>query len=215
MYWIATIPPILFVVAFKAYIHRTFQPSFRYYIPSDAELHEAQIHSQRNDNARNRLEKRFGHPGLHSELFTPMVHANMTALLSQVYHGKIKTESTKLPDMGGQNTQATVVAGGIKIAGIQETDLAYDPALYRRDRGDDWDTRSVASSNLLSEPKVPYADSGRSSPAPSKLAGYERYLAHGPTPEIEMTRLDIPDHQPLLNQPQVRIYPRQNASDVD
>ena len=50
------------------------------------------------------------------------------------------------------------------------------------------------------EPKAPYAESGRSSPAPSKIAGYERYLAQGPTPEIEMTRLDIPDNQPLLNQ---------------
>ena len=184
------------------------------------------MHSQRSDNARNRLEKRFGHPALHSELFTPMVHANMTSLLSQVYHGKLKTESAKVQDMGGQKMDTTIVAGGIKIAGVQEVrravlsccgfcvliglgslivqnDLEYDPALYRRDRGDDWDTRSVASSNLLSEPKVPYAESGRSSPAPSKIAGYERYLAQGTASEIEMTRLDIPDHQPLLP---VRIF---------
>ena len=78
------------------------------------------MHSQRNDNARNRLEKRFGHPALHSELFTPMVHANMTGLLSQVYHGKIKNVQTKVGDMGGQSMEAHVVAGGIKIAGIEE-----------------------------------------------------------------------------------------------
>ena len=77
------------------------------------------------------------------DLFTPMVHANMTQLLPQVFHGKIKEVQTKLDDMGGQSTEAHVVAGGIKIAGIQERDLEYDPALYRRDRGDDWDTRSV------------------------------------------------------------------------
>ena len=78
------------------------------------------MHSQRSDNARNRLEKRFGHPALHSELFTPMVHANMTSLLSQVYHGKLKTESAKVQDMGGQKMDTTIVAGGIKIAGVQE-----------------------------------------------------------------------------------------------
>ena len=181
------------------YIHRFFQPSFRYYIPTEAELREAQVFSRRNDSARNRLEKRFGHPALHSELFTPMVHANMTQLLPQVFHGKIKEVQTKLDDMGGQSTEAHVVAGGIKIAGIQERDLEYDPALYRRDRGVDWDTRSVSSTNLLSEPKGMYPDARSASPAPSKLMGYDRYLAQGPTPEIEMTRLDIPDNQPLLN----------------
>ena len=121
--WLATIPPILFILIFKVYIRRTFQPKFRYYIPSEEELREAQVHSQRNDNARNRLEKRFGHPALHSELFTPMVHANMTSLLSQVYSGKLKTESTRVQDMGGQKMEATVVADGIKIAGIQEVSL--------------------------------------------------------------------------------------------
>ena len=32
------------------------------------------------------------------------------------------------------------------------------------------------------------------------MANYDRYLAYGPQPEIEMNRLDIPDNQPLLNQ---------------
>ena len=45
-----------------------------------------------------------------------------------------------------------------------------------------------------------YPDAGRASPAPSKMANYDRYLAYGPQPEIEMNRLDIPDNQPLLNQ---------------
>ncbi|KAI0685812.1 hypothetical protein C8T65DRAFT_747723 [Cerioporus squamosus] len=174
LHWVATIPPILFVVIFKMYIHRFFQPSFRYYIPTEAELREAQVHSRRNDTARNRLEKRFGHPALHSELFTPMVHANMTHLLPQVFHGKIKNVQTKLDDMGGQSTEAHVVAGGIKIAGVQERDLEYDPALYRRDRGDDWDTQSISSTNLLSETKSMYPDARSASPAPSKILGYDR-----------------------------------------
>ena len=84
-----------------------------------------------------------------------------------------------------------------------QSDLEYDPALYRRDRGDDWDTRSIASSNMLQETKSVYGSDPirATSPAPSKLLGYDRYMAHGPGhPEIEMARLDIPDNQPLLNQ---------------
>ncbi|KAL7277755.1 hypothetical protein ACG7TL_008697 [Trametes sanguinea] len=156
--WVATVPPMLFILGFKAYIHRTFQPSFRYYMPTEQELREAHVHSRRGDAAGNRLEKRFGHPSLHCELFTPMVHANMTALLPQVYHGKIQNVQTKLEEMGGQATDAHVVAGGIKIAAVEERDLEYDPTLYQRDRGDDWDTRSVSSSNLLADPKPPYSD---------------------------------------------------------
>ncbi|OSC96340.1 hypothetical protein PYCCODRAFT_1479367, partial [Trametes coccinea BRFM310] len=82
----------------------------------------------------------------------------MTALLPQVYHGKIQNVQTKLEEMGGQATDAHVVAGGIKIAAVEERDLEYDPTLYQRDRGDDWDTRSVSSSNLLADPKPPYLD---------------------------------------------------------
>ena len=119
LYWLATIPPVLFIIIFKMYIHRFLQPSFNYYMPSQEELREAQVHSRRHDASRNRLEKRFGHPALHSDLFTPMVHANMTNLLSQVYSGKVSNSHTKLDEMGGQSTNA-VVAGGIKIAGIQE-----------------------------------------------------------------------------------------------
>ncbi|EIW54410.1 DUF221-domain-containing protein [Trametes versicolor FP-101664 SS1] len=205
--WISTIPPILIVLAFKMYLHRAFQTSFRYYLPTEQELQEAQVHSRRGDAAGNRLERRFGHPALNSDLFTPMVHANMTALLPQVYSGKIQNVQTKLDEMGGQKTDAQVVAGGIKIAAVEERDLEYDPALYRRDRGDDWDARSVSSSNLLADPKVPYAESGRGSPAPSKFAGYDRYLASGPQPEIEMTRLDTTsDVQPLLPHQQAPGY---------
>ncbi|KAI0758495.1 DUF221-domain-containing protein [Trametes elegans] len=205
--WLAVVPPIFFILIFKAYIHRTFQPSFRYYMPTEQELREAQVHSRRGDTVGNRLEKRFGHPALHSELFTPMVHANMTALLPQVYSGKIQNVQTKLDEMGGQATDAHVVAGGIKIAAVAESDLEYDPVLYQRDRGDDWDTRSMASSNILMDPKAPYAESGRGSPAPSKFVGYDRYLAQGPQSEIEMTRMETrSDIQPLLPHQQAPGY---------
>ena len=44
----------------------------------------------------------------------------MTHLLPQVYSGKVSNVQTKVDDMGGQKMDATMVAGGIKIAGIEE-----------------------------------------------------------------------------------------------
>ncbi|KZT05389.1 DUF221-domain-containing protein [Laetiporus sulphureus 93-53] len=203
-FWLSTVPPILFILAFKVYIDRNFLSNFRYYIPSEDELRQAHIYSKRADAAGNKLEKRFGHPALHAELFTPMVHANMTHLLSEVFNGKIGRTKTKLDDLGGSKVDA-VVADGVKIAGIEERDLEYDPALYQRDRGElDWDQRSMSMSsvNLLAGDKNVskaelFAASGRASPAPSQKMAYDKYLANGAQPEIEMARLDY-DEQPLL-----------------
>ncbi|KAI0343669.1 DUF221-domain-containing protein [Trametopsis cervina] len=194
-YWVSTIPPVLIIICFKIYCNRVFNPKFNYYSPSQEELRAAQVHSTRADNQGGRLSKRFGHPALHQELFTPMVHANMTNLLPEVYNGKIGNTKTKLDEYGGAKVEAHVVAG-IKIAAIEQRDLEYDPALYQRDRGEqDWDTRSVNSVNMLGSSKSEYG--GRASPAPSALLGYDKYLAQGPQPEIEMNRLDT-DQLPLL-----------------
>ena len=81
---------------------------------------------------------------------------------------------------------------------IIQRDLEYDPALYRRDRGDDWDARSVSSTNLIGPSKSEYSLSPASSTA--KIDGYDRYLAKG-QPDIEMTRLDV-DEVPLLTSQQ-------------
>ncbi|OCH90575.1 DUF221-domain-containing protein [Obba rivulosa] len=222
LYWLTTIPPIFFVLVFKGYLNRVFKPAFQYYIPTDEELRMAHIHH--SDSTSNKLEKRFGHPALHETLFTPMVHANMTHLLAQVYSGKINNVQTNLDDIGGQKIDAQVVAGGIKIAGIDERYLEEDPALWQRDRGElDWDARSMSSVNLLANEPVYnpsksqsqiWSSPGRAeSPAPQKLAGYDRYLAQGPQTEIELTRFEL-DRQPLLNAPQPQGYfdPNMNGS---
>ena len=67
--------------------------------------------------------------------------------------------------------------------------------MYSRDRGElnDIETASISSSNILG-----MDNTGRASPAPSKLAGYDRYM-QGSQPDIELARLDI-DKQPLLQQ---------------
>jgi len=195
-YWVATLPPIVFVLVFKAFIDRRFLNGFRYHIPSQDEIAQAKVHSQRSDNNRNRLEKRFGHPALNQDLFTPMVHANMVHLLPQVYSGKIESDKTRLGEYGGQKVDTQLVQG-IKIAAIDQHDLEYDPALYQRDRGEDnWDNQSISSANLL--------DRG-ASPAPT-MAGIrssqlDRYLNVSRPSEYEMSRLGSAeqDKLPLLS----------------
>lgn len=214
--WVTTVPPVLFVVVFKIWLDRTFYDKFMYYIPSESELRQAKIHSSRADDSRNRLEKRFGHPALHAELFTPMLHAKMMPLLADVYKGKIGSDKARLEEYGGQKMDAQVIEGGLRIAGIEQRDLEYDPALYRRDRGElDWDARSVASTAIFghnrgdSAPAYQqthhYAGSmagGRASPAPS---AFERYATRAPMnpsnlSAIELSRLGSSvDHLPLLD----------------
>ncbi|GJE91360.1 hypothetical protein PsYK624_075090 [Phanerochaete sordida] len=200
-YWIAPIPPVFMILAFKIYCTRTYNPEFNFYIPTEEELRMAHAQAHRGENASSRLGKRFGHPALHQELFTPMVHASMTALLREVYKGKLSKDN-KLGEYAGSTVD---IAGGIKFSGIEQHDLEYDPALYQRDRGDDWDARSVSSANLLASGKPDYPMAGRASPAPSKFSGYDRYLAQGSQQEIEMSRLNV-DQVPLLTAPQVPGY---------
>ena len=213
--WLSTVPPILFVVAFKIWLDRTFYNKFMYYIPSETELRQAKIHSSRADDSGKRLGKRFGHPALHAELFTPMLHAKMMHLLSDVYKGKIGSDKTRLDEYGGQKMDAQVVEGGLRIAGIEQRDLEYDPALYRRDRGElDWDARSAASTAIFGHNRSDtasiyhqkthhYAGSmaeGRASPAPSARYATKTPMSQSNLSAIELSRFGSSvDHLPLLN----------------
>lgn len=111
---------MLIIVAFKIYINRTYHPAFYFFNPTPEEINLAKIYSERADAKSNSLEKRFGHPALHTELFTPMLHKNMMPLLSQVYQGRIGTDHAKLDEYGGQRMEAQIVPGGIKIAAIDQ-----------------------------------------------------------------------------------------------
>ncbi|KAG1903283.1 uncharacterized protein F5891DRAFT_1211537 [Suillus fuscotomentosus] len=206
--WLTTVPPILFIIIFKFQLDRTFYKNFLYYIPSETELREAKVHSSTSDVSGRGLEKRF-------DLFTPMLHARMMPLLGDVYKGKIGSDKAKLDEYGGQKLDAQVIEGGLKIAAIEQRDLEYDPALYRRDRGElDWDQRSIASAaifgnarggdnaSLYHQKAHQYAGSisgGRASPAPP---AFDRYLAQGPSQslnDIELARMNQSvDQLPLL-----------------
>ncbi|KAL0955754.1 hypothetical protein HGRIS_001969 [Hohenbuehelia grisea] len=185
--WLSTVPPILIIIAFKFYIKHKFGSKFRYYIPTAEEFSEAKVHSARADVRGHRLEHRFGHPSLHSELFTPMLHAKMMPLLREVYKGRIsETEQGALKEYGGQKTEVQVVEG-IRVAAIQQQDLEYDPVLYQRDRGElDWDRQSMASTNVLSMTEATSSIYSKTPYTPNAGLpagyGYDTYLATGPTP---------------------------------
>ena len=194
--WAASIPPFIIVILFKVYIDRVFARPFKYYVPTEAELRDAQVHSTRGNIEENRLEKRFGHPALHSELFTPMLHDEMMPLLAQVYSRRRDAEETNVGEYGGdKQTNAQILPSGIRTAGIDQNDLESDPILYQRDRGElDWDQRSILTA-LDSTSGFPAG--GRNSPS-SSLPGYGRYPRRGPSlgNEIELAVFD-PDQQPL------------------
>lgn len=97
--------------------------AFRYYVPDEREIAQSKVHSESADSNGNRLQKRFGHPALHADLYTPMVHANMVVLLRQVYHGRLSEEQAGLSEFGNQKVGAVSTAGGLKIAGIEQVSI--------------------------------------------------------------------------------------------
>lgn len=173
------------------------------------------MHSERADARGNRLEKRFGHPALTAELFTPMLHAKMMPLLREVYKGRIEGKEQKpLDEYGGQKMEAQVVEG-IRIAAINQRDLEYDPAQYQRDRGElDWDTQSIASSNFLGGMNDP-VQRGKTpfyANATNNLPGYDKYMAGstGPAENYELAHIDSP-REPLLQPGTLEYYRQQQG----
>ncbi|KAG9000852.1 hypothetical protein FRB94_005130 [Tulasnella sp. JGI-2019a] len=167
-YWVSCLPPALIVVIFKIAVLRRYEQQFRFWIPTSREIAEAKMH---NDNKSGKLERRFGHPALHADLFTPMLHAKMMPSLSKVYEGRLGHERTAMAEYDGQKMETQIAPGGIRIAGIEEADLAYNLAQYQRDRGQgqDWDNRSMSSSTVLG------SETGM------KPHGYDAYMSRGPS----------------------------------
>ncbi|KAG8822120.1 hypothetical protein FRC18_011101 [Serendipita sp. 400] len=126
-YWVSCLPPLLLVAGCKVWFARTFMRRFRYYIPTDQEIANAVVHSGKADNTGNRLERRFGHPALHADLFTPLLHKKMMPLLAEVYNGRLGTDSATMEEYGGKKMQAQIAPGGIKIAGVDESGF-YAPS---------------------------------------------------------------------------------------
>lgn len=117
--WFSTLPPIFIILIFKMVINDKFDNNFRWYNPTPGELKSAKVHSNRADAYGHRLEHRFGHPALHAELFTPMIHADMMPLLTEVEKGRIEEDVSraKRGEYGGPPVTVQVVEG-IKIDAV-------------------------------------------------------------------------------------------------
>ncbi|CAE6534118.1 unnamed protein product [Rhizoctonia solani] len=195
--WTYTLPPTILTILFKIWARMTLDKQFRHFVPEEDEIARTRVHKQ--DAKNGRLESRFGHPSLHTELFTPMVHSNMTHLLEQVYQGRMAKEQTRMEEYGGKKVAVSVLPSGLKFASVAEHELEMDTTLYQRDRGElDWDARSIASTAMLDDSPTTYT-------VKSKPAGYEKYMKHGThhstESDIELARLDSRDNVPLLNRP--------------
>lgn len=202
---IAALPPIVMLVAFKIYCRRTFDSRFDWYIPNEAEIAASKIHG--GDARHNRLQRRFGHPTLNSKLFTPMVHAKVKHLLPQVYKGRL---DTGVAMVDGRKVETEQVAGGLKIAAIEEDQLEYDPSK-------DSDARSVMSGTTLGGMSM--AGVGVATPGSATGGGprgdyfkdqYANYMASGPMhngEEFEMSNVAARDSRDnLLEKRQNSLY---------
>ncbi|QRV84128.1 hypothetical protein RhiJN_12144 [Ceratobasidium sp. AG-Ba] len=200
--WVSTIPPTVMVLIFKIWMRATFDKQFRHFVPGEDEIARSRVHKQ--DASGGRLASRFGHPSLHTELFTPMVHSNMTHLLAEVYQGRLAKEQTRMEEYGGKQMAVSVLPSGLKFASVAQHDLEMDTTLYQRDRGElDWDARSMASTAMFDDSAS--ISQQKTGMYPSRPTGYDRYISHGPSAsngsEIELTRMGSTDQLPLLNRP--------------
>ncbi|KAJ5094100.1 hypothetical protein N7456_009961 [Penicillium angulare] len=87
VYCIAPLP--FFMLGFKYYCYRTFDPDCEYYNRANLTDAEALGASKSGKKAGERLSSKFGHPALYKPLLTPMVHARAAEALKQIYQGRL------------------------------------------------------------------------------------------------------------------------------
>ncbi|KAF9451505.1 DUF221-domain-containing protein [Macrolepiota fuliginosa MF-IS2] len=157
-----TVPSVLIILGFKVYIHRVYLRRFRFFIPNEQDFASIASYSANVDMMSQKLERRFEHPALHAELFTPMLHQKMMPLLREVYRGRIEEEEEK-PFIHHQSSfgsgfrsipaplspgfklgVAAQVMLDILFRGVDQNDLEYDPSLYARDFDEiDWEAAAT------------------------------------------------------------------------
>lgn len=86
---IAIVPIAGILLVYKVFLVRSLDPQFDYYkVPLAGEPgHLAVVHH--NDQKKDRLRSRFGHPSLSQSLIVPMVHERSKHLLREVYKGRL------------------------------------------------------------------------------------------------------------------------------
>jgi hypothetical protein len=87
--FIASCPPIIFMIVFKIYCSRTFDDKIRYYSTKPVSQHVEAGQPKESRQRSEKLASRFGHPALYKPLITPMVHQKAQNLLPSVYRGRL------------------------------------------------------------------------------------------------------------------------------
>lgn len=189
-------PPIATTILFKLFLKLRFDNRFSWYIPDQVEIEQAHVHS--SDAQKDRLLRRFGHPSLHAELFTPMLHEKHQHLLSRVYTSvpaSLSQPHEADADVGVTDSGVTsekepfedhmvdgAVAGGLVFTGIGQDDLEYSRMQYLRER--DADTMSISTASVFSRNRgvsLGEEESKLSSPYSDRMSSY---LAGAPSPPL-------------------------------
>lgn len=148
-------PPILTLLAFKWYTNHRFGQKFRWYLPDNEEIATLPIFGSDDpfdaktseiNKAAAKLAKRFGHPSLHQQLLRPYVYKSQEAALGAIL-GDV--EIKKANDKKGTEN---IVAGGIKFTAFDDNmdDLTQEEYLRRQRQEDEWETGSIASTDVAS-----------------------------------------------------------------
>ena len=97
----AMIPLPLLMIGFKVFCARSFDDQMTYYIKATrkdpSSLAEA---GQKARKGHDKVASRFGHPALYKKLITPMVHAKAQQKLSQIYRGRLGSQSDRATEVG-------------------------------------------------------------------------------------------------------------------
>lgn len=86
----------MFLLIFKHYINQKYANLFQYYIPGHADLSRAIVHTEASDSGRSKLEERYCHPALKTDLFSPMIHSRALSMLRHIYGRKTEIRTRSL-----------------------------------------------------------------------------------------------------------------------
>ena len=90
----AMVPLPFLMIGFKIFCARSFDDQMNYYtkatLKDPSSLAEA---GQKTRKGHDKVASRFGHPALYKKLMTPMVHAKAQQALSQIYRGRLGSQS--------------------------------------------------------------------------------------------------------------------------
>lgn len=91
---IACMAPLPFILlGFKIYCDNTFGKQCKYYIKAELKDPEALAEPGQKPRRNDGVGIKFGHPALYKPLITPMVHAKAQHVLTQIYHGRLASDS--------------------------------------------------------------------------------------------------------------------------